>query len=105
LHDERSETRTRDEDHVAAVLSHANASFSEVKSCLDAFFINLGLEWQIKEAKHPSFIEGRVGIAVLDGVEVGMLGEISPKVLESWKLENPTIAFELQMEKIRSRHK
>jgi len=100
LLDDKNETRTMDEERLAAVIVHANASFSEIKSALDAFFMNLGLEWQIKEAKHPSFIDGRVGSAIVEGIDVGILGEISPKVLNTWKLENPAVAFELNMKKI-----
>jgi phenylalanyl-tRNA synthetase beta chain len=98
--DEKAETRTMDEDRLTAVVSHANASFSEIKSDLDAFFTNLGLEWQIKETKHPSFIEGRAGVAAIRGTNIGTLGEIDPKILEHWKLENPVAAFELDIERI-----
>jgi phenylalanyl-tRNA synthetase beta chain len=100
LLDEKKETRTRDEERLAAVMYHANASFTEIKSTLDAFFMNLGLEWEIKETKHPSFIEGRAGAAIVGGENVGVLGELNPKVLEAWKLENPVAAFELNMEKV-----
>jgi phenylalanyl-tRNA synthetase beta chain len=106
LLDEKKETGTRDEDWVAAVVSHANASFSEIKSDLDAFFMNLGLKWQIKEAKYPSFIDGRVGTAIVEGTSVGILGEINPQVLMKWKLENPAAGFELNMQKIaKTKHK
>jgi phenylalanyl-tRNA synthetase beta chain len=98
--DATRETRTRDEEWLAAVTSHANASFSEIKSALDAFFMNLGVDWQIKETSHPSFIDGRVGAAIVNGVNVGVLGEINPQVLAAWKLENPTAAFEIGMQKI-----
>jgi phenylalanyl-tRNA synthetase beta chain len=100
LLDETRETKTRDEEWLAAAVSHANASFSEIKSALDAFFANLGLNWQIKATTHPSFIEGRVGAAIVNSVNVGVLGEINPQVLEAWKLENPTAAFEINMQKI-----
>jgi len=98
--DEKKETRTRDEERLAAVVAHANASFSEIKSALDAFFANFGLGWQIKGTKHASFIDGRAGIAIVEGTEVGIVGEVHPKVLEVWNFENPTAAFELNMEKI-----
>ena len=98
--DEKAETRTRDEDTLAVAVSHASASFTEMKSTLDALFMNLGLQWQIKETKHPSFIEGRVGTAIIDKTEAGILGEIHPEVLENWTLENPVAAFELNMNKI-----
>ncbi len=100
LLDETKETRARDEEWLAAATSHPNASFSEIKSALDAFFMNFGVEWQIKATSHPSFIEGRVGAVMVNGIDVGVLGEVNPQVLESWKLENPVAAFEVNMQKI-----
>jgi phenylalanyl-tRNA synthetase beta chain len=103
LLDKKAETRTRDEDWLAAVVSHPTASFSEIKSDLDSFFMNLGVEWRIKETKHPSFIEGRVAEALVGNRTVGIVGEINPEVLSLWKLENPTAAFELNMEKYKQK--
>jgi phenylalanyl-tRNA synthetase beta chain len=100
LLDAKKETKTRDEEFLAAAISHANAGFTEIKSALAAFFTGLGLEWQIKEMRHPSFIEGRVGAATINGADVGFLGEIHPKVLNAWKIEYPVSAFQIRMEKI-----
>jgi phenylalanyl-tRNA synthetase beta chain len=100
LRDDKSETKTKDEYRLAAAISHAEASFSEAKSALDSLLLNLGVEWQIEETKHPSFIEGRTGTAIVKGTKVGTFGEINPKVLEAWKLENPVAALELNMDRI-----
>jgi phenylalanyl-tRNA synthetase beta chain len=100
LLDKAEETKTRDEEWLAAATTHTNASFSEIKSALDAFFMNFGVEWRIKETSHPSFIEGRVGAVIVNGVNVGVLGEVNPQVLEAWKLENPVAAFEINMHEI-----
>jgi phenylalanyl-tRNA synthetase beta chain len=100
LAEERLETRTCDEDLLAAVTSHPQANFSEIKSALDSFIANFGVEWQIKETLHPSYIEGRVGKVIVAGVEAGVVGEINPFVLEAWKLENPAAAFEIDFKKI-----
>jgi phenylalanyl-tRNA synthetase beta chain len=101
--DESRETRTRDEDWLAAVVSHPAANFSEIKSVLDAFFMNLGVDWQIRAVNHPSFVDGRVGAVVVDDVGVGCVGEINPGVLLAWGLENPAAAFELNLTNIISR--
>jgi len=100
LLDDNKETKTIEEEMLAAVTTHPSANFSEIKSELDAFFMNFGVEWQIKETAHPSFIEGRVGAAMVNGTAVGVLGEVHPRVLESWKLENPVAAFEISVHKI-----
>ena len=84
--DETKETRTRDENWLSAVTAHPNANFSEIKSALDSFMANFGVEWMIKETIHPSFMEGRVGKILVNGCEVGIVGEVNPAVLEAGNL-------------------
>jgi phenylalanyl-tRNA synthetase beta chain len=99
--DDNAETSTRDVDTLAVAVSDVKAGFTEVKSALDALLTNLGLEWQIKETDHSSFIDGRVGTVIIDGVETGLMGEVHPKVLQDWGLGNPVAAFELDVDKVR----
>jgi phenylalanyl-tRNA synthetase beta chain len=100
LLDENKETRTRDEDWLAAATTHPNANFSEIKSAIDSFMGNFGVEWQIKETAHPSFIEGRVGKVIVNDTVVGIVGEVNPLVLEKWKLENLVAAFQINFQRI-----
>jgi phenylalanyl-tRNA synthetase beta chain len=100
LIDESKETKTRDEEWLCAATAHANSNFSEIKSALDAFMNNFGVEWKIKETTHPSFIDGRAGKVIAAGSEVGVVGEVNPLVLEAWKLENPLAALEVNLQKI-----
>ena len=96
--DETRETKTRDEEWLAAAVTHPNSGYSEIKACLDAFFTNIGVSWQIKPTLDTSFIEGRVGAIIVEGNEIGLVGEINPLVLEAWKLENPIAAFEVNLQ-------
>jgi phenylalanyl-tRNA synthetase beta chain len=100
LLDESKETKIKDEEWLCAGTTHANANFTEIKSALDAFLMNLGVIWQIKETSHPSFIDGRVGRIIIGNLDVGIVGEINPIVLEAWKLENPIATFEINFQKI-----
>jgi phenylalanyl-tRNA synthetase beta chain len=100
LPDEKQETKSRDEEWLAAASSHANANFSEIKACLSSLFMNLGVAWRIEPASNPTFIEGRAGAVLAGDVEVGFVGEVNPLVLEAWKLENPTAAFEVNYQRI-----
>ena len=84
LINKKLETKTDDEERLAAVIAHANAGFSEIKSNLDAFLMNFGIKWQIKETVHSSFIQGRVGNILVNKLVVGRVGEVHPKVLEAW---------------------
>jgi phenylalanyl-tRNA synthetase beta chain len=92
------ETKCERRLHVAAVSSHSTANFTEIKSIAEAFLASLGLKWQVKEAKHPSFLEGRTAAVYIKGKCLGILGEIHPEVLNNFELENPTSAFEIDMD-------
>jgi phenylalanyl-tRNA synthetase beta chain len=99
--DDKSETGTERKIHAAAVSSHPTANFTEIKSILDSLLINLGLKnWIAKETNHPSFLTGRAATISLEDMEVGVVGEVHPEVLNNFYLENPTGAFEIDLQKI-----
>jgi len=98
--DEKKENKTKDVQKLACAIAHANANFTETKAVLDALFLNLGLKYDIEEDKHESFIDGRIGKILVRNKEIGVIGEIHPKVLETWKLENPVSAFEIELENL-----
>ncbi len=96
---QRAETRVERRLHLAGVSSHSTANFTEIKSCVEALLQNMGLKrWEIKPARHPSFLEGRAAAIYLERKEIGVLGEIHPEVLNNFELENPTSAFEIDFE-------
>jgi len=82
---------------LAAVTIHANAGFTEIRSSFDALAENKGRSFQIKETEHPSFLSGRCGAIISDGTEVGVIGEINPRVIKSWGLNLPAAAFEVEI--------
>jgi phenylalanyl-tRNA synthetase beta chain len=82
---------------LAAVTIHANAGFTEIRSSFDALAENKGRSFQIKETEHPSFLSGRCGAIISDGTEVGVIGELNPRVIKSWGLSLPAAALEVEM--------
>jgi len=100
IFDKKEENRTKDIQKLACAIIHANANFTEAKAVLHALFLNLGLKYSIRESMHESFIDGRIGKILFKNSEIGVIGEIHPKVLETWKLENPVSAFEICLEEL-----
>lgn len=101
--DESSDTYTRDVKKIAGAVAHSTANFTEIKSIVDAIFMNLGLKMEIESYNHPSFIKGRC--AGVKGVNIwksedldisGYFGELDPEVISNFQLEYPVIAFELE---------
>ena len=71
-----------------------------MKSAVEATIRNIvGDSFQIKEHKHPSYIEGRCAAIVVNNEVVGIFGELHPAILECFKLEEPTVACELTLVK------
>lgn len=94
----------REERKLSAVTIHASAGFTEIRSALDALGVSTGWNFDVRPAEHPSFLSGRCGAITTDGMERGIIGEISPRVLRAWGLNLPTAAFEVNVpEKILSK--
>ncbi|MDH5439707.1 MAG: phenylalanine--tRNA ligase subunit beta [Candidatus Bathyarchaeota archaeon] len=99
--DEDQENKTEDVEKLASITIHSNASFTEMKSLLDAVLLNLGIQYELEEIEHKSFVDGRVGEIAINNRKAGIIGEVHPKVLENWKLENPAAAFEISVDRLR----
>ncbi|MCS7135889.1 MAG: phenylalanine--tRNA ligase subunit beta [Nitrososphaerota archaeon] len=101
--DESLDECVRRESRLAFVSSHADTSFSEVKSITEELLRSLGLrEWALREVSHASFIDGRVAEVEVNGVKIGIMGEISPEVLEAFGITMPVSAVEIELQKVRA---
>ncbi len=89
-----------DFNRIAIASSHENANYTEIRQVLDYIMKCFGLHYDIEEAEHNSFIEGRVGRAIVKGKKIAYLGEINPAVLTSWGLEMPVAALELNLSEL-----
>lgn len=85
---------------LAGISIHASAGFTEIRSSLDALMKNVGVDFQITETLHPSFLPGRFGSIKSRGKEIGIIGEINPLVLRAWGLALPAAAFELELDSV-----
>ncbi|MEM2169414.1 MAG: phenylalanine--tRNA ligase subunit beta [Candidatus Bathyarchaeia archaeon] len=100
IRDNKMPNKARDIEKLACVTIHSSASFSEIKSVLDSLFMSIGIKYELEEAEHGSFIEGRAGKIIVNGEDAGIIGEIHPQVLENWGLNNPAAALEINLNKI-----
>ncbi len=96
--DEQAETGTKDVLSLSTAISEYKASYETIQSLLYSLMKNLKVNgWTVKRREHPSFITGRIASITVDEEEIGLMGEINPKVLENFKIPNPTIAFEIKL--------
>ncbi len=96
--DRSDHTQTR--IHLAVLIAHPNANFSELHAVLEVLFYRLALAYQLEPKDYPSLIEGRSGKILTQNREVGWIGELHPEVLEAWQIGMPAVAFEIDIEKL-----
>ncbi|KAB1192962.1 phenylalanine--tRNA ligase subunit beta [Haloferax sp. MBLA0076] len=95
--DDDENTRVAEARHVAAVLARHDATYEDAKARLAALCGDFDVELETPATEHPSFIPGRTAAVVIDGEEVGIVGELHPKVIVGHDLELPVAAFEFDL--------
>ncbi len=86
---------------LAALVCDHKISYEDIQSKLYSLFQNAGADgWSLHRTDHSSFIKGRVASIKVSGDEVGIIGEIHPRILSRFEVENPVGAFEINLEKI-----
>lgn len=93
--DERHIDCTRTVNKICAGISDVNIGYEHIASYLDSFLNSLGLSYTLEKTDHNSFIRGRTAKVIIDGKEVGIIGEIHPQVLNNLGLEKAVATFEL----------
>ncbi len=92
-----TETGVKEEEHLAVALIDEKITFTNAKQILDYLFKMLDKEYKIEEVEDNNYISGRVGKILVDGVEVGRVGEIAPRVLRNWGIGMPVVGFEFDL--------
>jgi phenylalanyl-tRNA synthetase beta chain len=84
---------------LSALLSHPQASVSELQGVLEMVFERMDRTLSIRSADRPPFLPGRCGIYVnAGGKGVATVGEIHPETLDRWGIRMPTVCFEVDLE-------
>ncbi|MBI2529942.1 MAG: phenylalanine--tRNA ligase subunit beta [Candidatus Diapherotrites archaeon] len=94
--DASAETGVKERTQVCIAISHKNANFTEIKSHLNALLQNLGIKYETRAMKHPSFAEGRAAEIVALG-KCGILGEVGEKVLKNFLIDAPVAVLEFEI--------
>lgn len=100
--DGKSETGIIEKERLAISIANENINFTEIKQVLDYLFKMLDKEYVIVESEDSTFIVGRSGKIMIDGKQIGIIGEIHPRILKNWNINMPVVALELNIESLLS---
>ncbi|HDI74270.1 MAG TPA: phenylalanine--tRNA ligase subunit beta [Candidatus Korarchaeota archaeon] len=95
--DESFETRARDERRLAAAYADYSVGFEDIYSHLRALADNAAMELSLEPHYEPPFLEGRCASILIDGIPVGVIGEINPDILLKLGITVPVAIFELRI--------
>jgi phenylalanyl-tRNA synthetase beta chain len=95
--DGTASTGVAESRHVAGVLARHDATYEDAKARLSAICRDFAVDLATPHTEHPTFIPGRAASVVIDGTEVGVVGEVHPAVLVDHDLELPVAAFEFAL--------
>jgi len=97
--DPTTDTGTRTELRLSALLAHADANFSEAHAYLALLCYDLSKpDIHLTPILHPSCMEGRAARIEWAGQPIGLIGELHPEVLERWQITMPCSMFELALD-------
>lgn len=97
---DESSTGASNRKKMAYIKSGANTDFTDAREKLQVLERDLGLEIDVETDERPFFQDSRAGKILVEGKEIGFIGQFSEQILENWELNHPTAGFELDLEKV-----
>jgi phenylalanyl-tRNA synthetase beta chain len=82
---------------LAVGIVDSRAGFSDIKSLLKNLMNEIGFTWELKTNDCALYMTGRSGSIISGGAIVGHLGEVHPKVLDTFKISNPAVVMEINL--------
>ncbi|MEZ0346427.1 MAG: phenylalanine--tRNA ligase subunit beta [Infirmifilum sp.] len=95
------ENRARDERHLAYAIAGKGVTLTDGLAVLKALTSLFGLEAMVQSLEHPSFIPGRAAKLLTKCGELGILGEVHPRILVNFNLTVPVVAGEINVENLK----
>ena len=92
--------KVNEEYRIAAVVSDPKANLNDVKAVLEEIMFMNRIKYTVSKCSHGSFIDGRCGEIKVNGKSAGFFGEIHPKILNNFSIDEPVSAFEMNLHDI-----
>jgi len=101
---EKTDTKSISILKIASAISDSKASYEKIAIAVYLMLKKSRIPFNFEPTTHSAFIPGRTARVIIgkgqDRHEIGILGEIHPRILMKFKILNPVVAFELNLQKI-----
>ncbi len=82
---------------LAFAISAEALDFSTIRGVLQSLFDSLEKKFVLKSSENKYFIYGRYAEVYLNDIKIGCIGEIAPKILEEFGIQNPVGICEIEL--------
>lgn len=96
----RSDSGVIETERLGIAVSDEKVNFTEMKQILDYLMRMMDKKYSLSECEDNNFISGRVGKIIVNSNEIGIIGEVAPRVLKNWGINMPVVALEMNLEKL-----
>ena len=86
-----------EEEALGMAIMDSSISYEDIQAPVYSLLRTLSLKYDVKPLDLPYLLKGRSALVLIDGVEIGWLGEISPEVLERLEIEYPIAIAEINL--------
>ncbi len=98
LKDDSLQNKVREETHLAVALAHKQANYTEAKSYLTSRLSTYSnIEFKNNPCSSSLCIQGRGAAITADGAEIGLIGEVHPKIISDFQIKIPVAALEVDL--------
>lgn len=97
---EEGRNTTKTVNSLGFLTAEREANYNKIASEISHLFYYLNLDYKIKEACDVHFIPGRCANILVGNIQVGVFGELSPKVLANWEIYMPIVATEIDVDAV-----
>lgn len=94
----RSETGIQERENLCILICPGN--FTKIKQILNYLTKNFSKNYSLEEGTFQEFIDGRAANIIINGKDIGYLGEIHPETLRSWGIKMPVAVIEFDISSI-----
>ena len=98
--DECAENGSKTLDCLCFLTAERSANYNQIASELASLLYYLGLEYEVEEVSDARFIQGRCAFIKQKNARLGVVGEISPLVLQNWGITTPCTAVEIDLNEV-----
>ena len=83
---------------LSCVNAFNGVTFSEIRAILQTLMeVCFSAKFETKQSENLSFVKGRSADIIYNGNVIGQIGEISPLLIDGFKIKMPVAAFELDL--------